>query len=41
MKCQNCPLKDAGQTGRTFNVKYKEHIHAIIILVIPDIQIIY
>jgi hypothetical protein len=29
MKCLNCSLKYTGQTGRTFNIKYKEHIHAI------------
>jgi hypothetical protein len=27
MKCINCPLKYVGQTGRTFNTRYKEHIH--------------
>jgi hypothetical protein len=29
MKCLDCPLKYVGQTGRTFNVRYKEHIHAL------------
>jgi hypothetical protein len=29
MKYLDCPLKYIGQTGRTFNVRYKEHIHAI------------
>jgi hypothetical protein len=29
MKCMDCPLKYIGQTGRTFNTKYKEHIHDI------------
>jgi hypothetical protein len=29
MKCLDCPLKYTGQTGRTFIVRYKEHIHAI------------
>jgi hypothetical protein len=29
MKCMNCPLKYVGQTGRTFNTRCKEHIHAI------------
>jgi hypothetical protein len=29
MKCLDCPLKYVGQTGRTFNTRYKEHIHAI------------
>jgi hypothetical protein len=29
MKCPGCPLKYVGQTGRTFNTRYKEHIHAI------------
>jgi hypothetical protein len=29
MKCIGCPLKYTGQTGRTFNVRYKENIHAI------------
>jgi hypothetical protein len=28
MKCLDCPLKYIGQTGRTFNITYKEHIHA-------------
>jgi hypothetical protein len=28
-KCLDCPLKYFGQTGSTFNVSYKEHIHAI------------
>jgi hypothetical protein len=25
----DCPLKYVGQTGRTFNKRYKEHIHDI------------
>jgi hypothetical protein len=25
----DCPLKYVGQTGRTFNTRYKEHIHDI------------
>jgi hypothetical protein len=29
MKCLDCPLKYIGQTGRTFNIRYKEHIQAI------------
>jgi hypothetical protein len=29
MKCLGCPLKYIGQTGRTFNIRYKEHIQAI------------
>jgi hypothetical protein len=29
MKCLDCPLKYTGQTGRIFNTRYKEHIHAI------------
>jgi hypothetical protein len=29
MKCLDCPLKYIGQTGRAFNIRYKEHIHAI------------
>jgi hypothetical protein len=29
MKCLDCPLKYIGQTGRTFNVRYKEHVQAI------------
>jgi hypothetical protein len=29
MKCTGCPLKYVGQTGRTFNTRYKEHIHNI------------
>jgi hypothetical protein len=29
MKCLECPLKYVGQTGRTLNARYKEHIHAI------------
>jgi hypothetical protein len=29
MKCLDCPLKYIGQTGRTFNVRYKGHAHAI------------
>jgi hypothetical protein len=29
MKCLDCPLKYIGQTGRAFNIRYKEHIHDI------------
>lgn len=29
MKCQDCPLKYISQSGRTFNIRYKEHIHTI------------
>jgi hypothetical protein len=29
MKFLDCPLKYIGQTGRTFNIRCKEHIHAI------------
>jgi hypothetical protein len=29
MKCLDCPLKYIGRTGRTFNIRYKEHIQAI------------
>ncbi|PNF32639.1 hypothetical protein B7P43_G15497 [Cryptotermes secundus] len=29
MKCVDCPLKYIGQTGRTFNARYKEFIHDI------------
>jgi hypothetical protein len=29
MKCLDCPLKYVGQTGRMFNVRYKEDIHAV------------
>jgi hypothetical protein len=29
MKCLDCPLKYIGQTRRTFNIRYKEHIHTI------------
>jgi hypothetical protein len=29
MKCLDCPLKYIGPTGRTFNTRYKEHIHDI------------
>jgi hypothetical protein len=29
MKCLDFPLKYLGQTGRTFNVRYKEHSQAI------------
>jgi hypothetical protein len=28
-KCLDFPLKYIGQTGRTFNIRYKEHIHTI------------
>jgi hypothetical protein len=27
IKCLDCPLKYVGHTGRTFNTRYKEHIH--------------
>jgi hypothetical protein len=29
MKCKDCPLKYMEQTGRIFNIRYKEHIHTI------------
>jgi hypothetical protein len=29
MRCMDCPLKYIGQTGQTFNTRYKEHIQAI------------
>jgi hypothetical protein len=29
MKCLDFPLKYIGQTGRTFTLRYKEHIQAI------------
>jgi hypothetical protein len=29
MKFLDCPLKYIGQAGRTFNVRYKEHVNAI------------
>jgi hypothetical protein len=29
MKCLDCPLKYIGQTEKTFNIIYKEHIQAI------------
>jgi hypothetical protein len=29
MKCMDCPMKYIGQIGRTFNTRYKEHIHDI------------
>jgi hypothetical protein len=29
MKCLDYPLKYTGQTRRIFNIRYKEHIHAI------------
>jgi hypothetical protein len=29
MKFLVCPMKYVGQMGRTFNTRYKEHIHAI------------
>jgi hypothetical protein len=29
MKFLDCPLKYIGQTGRTFSVRYKEHIYAV------------
>jgi hypothetical protein len=30
MKCLDCPLKYIRQTGRTFSIQHKEHIHTII-----------
>jgi hypothetical protein len=29
MKCMDCPLKYAGQTGQTFYTRYNGHIQAI------------
>jgi hypothetical protein len=29
LKCNDCPLKYIGQTGRTFKTRYNEHVHAI------------
>jgi hypothetical protein len=29
IKCNSCPLKYVGQTGRNFRTRFKEHIHAI------------
>jgi hypothetical protein len=29
MRCTDCPLKYIGQTGRTFQIRYKEHTQAI------------
>jgi hypothetical protein len=29
LQCSQCPLKYIGQTGRTFRVRYREHINAI------------
>jgi hypothetical protein len=29
IKCNSCPLKYIGQTGRNFRTRFKEHIHAI------------
>jgi hypothetical protein len=29
MKCLDCPLRYIGQTGRTFKIRYKEHIQEI------------
>jgi hypothetical protein len=29
LKCANCPLRYVGQTGRTFEVRFKEHIRDI------------
>jgi hypothetical protein len=26
LKCRECPLQYIGQTGRTFKIRYKEHI---------------
>jgi hypothetical protein len=29
MKCVDCPVKYIGKMGRTRNIRYKEHVHAI------------
>jgi hypothetical protein len=29
MKFLDCPLKYIGQTGRIFNIRYREHIHEV------------
>jgi hypothetical protein len=29
MKCNECPLKYIGQTGRNFNTRFKEHMYNI------------
>jgi hypothetical protein len=29
LKCNNCPLRYVGQTGRAFRTRFKEHIHDI------------
>jgi hypothetical protein len=29
MKCLDFPMEYVGQTGRTFNIRYKEHIYDI------------
>jgi hypothetical protein len=29
MLCKECPLKYVGQTGRTFRIRYNEHIREI------------
>jgi hypothetical protein len=29
LKCKDCPLEYIGQTGRSFNIRYKEHISPI------------
>jgi hypothetical protein len=29
MKCVDCPMKYTGQTGRTFNIRYKKQLNAI------------
>jgi hypothetical protein len=29
MKCVDCPLKHVGQMGRTFNIRYEDHIHDV------------
>jgi hypothetical protein len=29
LKCNNCPFKYIGQTGRAFRTRFKEHIHDI------------
>jgi hypothetical protein len=30
IRCMDCPLKYIGQTGRTLQTRYKEHIQAIL-----------
>jgi hypothetical protein len=29
LKCKGCPLEYIGQTGRSFGIRYKEHVSAI------------